>query len=46
MTAALALNRIRIDWSTVKLADRITPLAQGRLNDADLAIWLHRLTKP
>ena len=40
MNAALALNGIRIDWNTDEVGQTIIALAQGKLDDADLADWL------
>ena len=37
---ALDLNGIQITWPQPETGDRIIALAQGRLDDADLADWL------
>ena len=39
---ALDLNGIQITWPQPETGDRIIALAQGRLDDADLADWLRR----
>jgi death-on-curing protein len=40
MNAALALNGIRIAWSTQDVGDTIIRVAQGALDEGDLAEWL------
>ena len=46
MDLALDLNGIQITWPQPETGDRIIALAQGKLDDADLATWLRGLTKP
>ena len=40
MNAALALNGVRIGWDTNEVGQTVIALAQGKLDDADLADWL------
>ena len=40
MNAALALNGVRMEWNTEEVGQTIIALAQGRLDDTDLAGWL------
>ena len=40
MNAALALNGVRIGWDTNEVGQTVIALAEGKLDDADLADWL------
>lgn len=46
MNAALSLNGVELEWNVEDIGPRIVSLAQGLIDDQDLAAWLRGIGAP